>query len=284
MGAFDHVDEVWAGSRFVADALAAVAPVPVVRVPHAGRAPEVRPAVAARRSGCPRASCSCSSSTTTASSSARTRSGCSRRSCARSRSPAMGATLVLKTINAEHHPRRARAAPGRGARPRTSTCTCSTATSRRDDKHRLLAAATATSRCTAPRASASTMAEAMLLGKPVDRHGLLGQPRLHDAGEQLPRRARAAADRRRAPIPTRPTGNGPSRTSITPPRCMREVFEHPEDAAARGAQAAEDVATRALARGRRRGDGRAAAARPRRDSRSRRAPATRTRVAGSAAS
>ncbi len=31
--AFDLVDEVWAGSRFVADALAAVAPVPVVHVP-----------------------------------------------------------------------------------------------------------------------------------------------------------------------------------------------------------------------------------------------------------
>ncbi|HWI05999.1 MAG TPA: glycosyltransferase [Solirubrobacteraceae bacterium] len=30
--AFDHVDEVWAGSRFVADVLAAVAPVPVVHV------------------------------------------------------------------------------------------------------------------------------------------------------------------------------------------------------------------------------------------------------------
>jgi hypothetical protein len=31
--AFDGLDEVWAGSRFVADALGAVAPVPVVRVP-----------------------------------------------------------------------------------------------------------------------------------------------------------------------------------------------------------------------------------------------------------
>jgi hypothetical protein len=31
--AFDDVDEVWVGSRFVADALAAVSPVPVVRIP-----------------------------------------------------------------------------------------------------------------------------------------------------------------------------------------------------------------------------------------------------------
>ena len=39
--AFDDVDEVWVGSRFVADALAAVAPVPVVRIalPVAPRAP-----------------------------------------------------------------------------------------------------------------------------------------------------------------------------------------------------------------------------------------------------
>ena len=33
MRAFDLVDEVWAGSRFVADALAAISPVPVVHVP-----------------------------------------------------------------------------------------------------------------------------------------------------------------------------------------------------------------------------------------------------------
>src|SRR5205814_3321873 len=32
LGSFDHVDEVWAGSHHVADALAAVAPVPVVHV------------------------------------------------------------------------------------------------------------------------------------------------------------------------------------------------------------------------------------------------------------
>lgn len=37
--AFDLVDEVWAGSRFVADVFAAVAPVPVVHVPIAVREP-----------------------------------------------------------------------------------------------------------------------------------------------------------------------------------------------------------------------------------------------------
>ena len=34
LGAFEHVDEVWAGSRHVADALSAVSPVPVVHVPQ----------------------------------------------------------------------------------------------------------------------------------------------------------------------------------------------------------------------------------------------------------
>jgi FkbM family methyltransferase len=33
LGSFDHVGEVWAGSRFVAEALAAVSPVPVIRIP-----------------------------------------------------------------------------------------------------------------------------------------------------------------------------------------------------------------------------------------------------------
>jgi len=38
--AFDHVDELWAGSAHVAEALAAVAPVPVVRVPLPVTLPE----------------------------------------------------------------------------------------------------------------------------------------------------------------------------------------------------------------------------------------------------
>jgi glycosyltransferase involved in cell wall biosynthesis len=40
---FDGMDEVWAGSRFVADAIAAVSPVPVVRVPTPVAMPEVAP-------------------------------------------------------------------------------------------------------------------------------------------------------------------------------------------------------------------------------------------------
>jgi len=43
-GAFERVDEVWAGSRFVAEALASVAPVPVIRIPTPVRRPDVRPA------------------------------------------------------------------------------------------------------------------------------------------------------------------------------------------------------------------------------------------------
>ena len=37
-----------------------------------------------------------------------------------------------------------------------------------------------------------TMAEAMALGKPVIATGLLGQPALHDAGDQLSRRLHAS--------------------------------------------------------------------------------------------
>lgn len=46
LGAFSLVDEVWAPSRFVADALSAKSPVPVVRIPHALSVP--RPAGAGR--------------------------------------------------------------------------------------------------------------------------------------------------------------------------------------------------------------------------------------------
>jgi glycosyltransferase involved in cell wall biosynthesis len=43
MNAFKHLDEVWAGSRHVADALAEISPVPVVRIPPAVEVPEPPP-------------------------------------------------------------------------------------------------------------------------------------------------------------------------------------------------------------------------------------------------
>jgi glycosyltransferase involved in cell wall biosynthesis len=49
---FDGVDEVWAGSRFVADAIAAVSPVPVVHLPTPVAAPVVAP-VGRRELGLP---------------------------------------------------------------------------------------------------------------------------------------------------------------------------------------------------------------------------------------
>jgi hypothetical protein len=51
--AFDLVDEVWVGSRFVADLLAAVSPVPVVHVPLAVPDPVVAPAVGRADLGLP---------------------------------------------------------------------------------------------------------------------------------------------------------------------------------------------------------------------------------------
>lgn len=43
LNAFEHVDEVWVGSRFVADTVAAVSPVPVVHVPIPVRFPQPPP-------------------------------------------------------------------------------------------------------------------------------------------------------------------------------------------------------------------------------------------------
>ena len=59
----------------------------------------------------------------------------------------------------------------------------------------------------------------MALGKPVDRHRLLRQHRLHDAGELLPRRLDADRRSGRTPSTTRRTAPGPSRRSSTPPHC-----------------------------------------------------------------
>ena len=201
---FEHVDEVWAGSRFVADALAAVSPVPVVHDPDAGgRRPGVTRASRAALGPARRASCSCSRSTSTACSSARTRSACVEAFLRAFPRPGEGRSLVLKSINAEHHPpdhdrlrpRPRRHPARRPARPlrrppreepaRSPRCDCYVSLHRSEG-------------------FGITMAEAMLLGKPVDRHALLGQRRLHDAREQLPRRLRAGADRpRRRPVSAR---------------------------------------------------------------------------------
>jgi SAM-dependent methyltransferase len=43
LSAFDHVDEIWAGSRFIADTLRAVAPVPVIHVPIPASFPDALP-------------------------------------------------------------------------------------------------------------------------------------------------------------------------------------------------------------------------------------------------
>ena len=85
------------------------------------------------------------------------------------------------------------------------------------------------------------MAEAMLLGKPVDRHGLLGQPRLHDAGELVPRRLRLT-----------PVGDGtdpyPADGEWAEPdldhaaALMRRVFEDRDEAARRARRGHDDVA------------------------------------------
>ena len=84
-GAFDLVDEIWAGSRFVADALSEVAPVPVLVMPlPLAPGPPAAPATARASASTRPRSRSSSPTTTTASSSARTRSAPSPRSGPRS--------------------------------------------------------------------------------------------------------------------------------------------------------------------------------------------------------
>ena len=147
------------------------------------------------------ASCSCSSSTTAAPSNARTRWGWCERSGGPS-GPGEGPVLVIKSINGEDAPGETGVAPlrGRGA-----------------SRHRAPGGLPAAGRQGRPPGLLRLLRLAAPLGslrsrhrrgdgpgQADHRHRLLGEPRVHDPGEQLPGRLRPGAGPPRCPsLPVR---------------------------------------------------------------------------------
>ena len=163
LSAFDHVDEVWVATDHIRAALAPVSTVPVTKITLPVRVPTPRRA-AAPTSGYRTASCSCSCSTTAVSSSARTRSTRSRPS-SRAFAPGEGAKLAIKCINADVH--RALTSGFRLAAARHPDIQIIEGYVSAADKNSMIASADCYVSLHRSEGYGLTLAESLLLGKPV---------------------------------------------------------------------------------------------------------------------
>jgi glycosyltransferase involved in cell wall biosynthesis len=234
--AFEHVDEIWAGSRFVADTIAAVAPVPVVRIPipvRFSQPPPLRPG----EQGWPDAFtflfswdyCSVFK---------RKNPLAVVEAYTRAFDEGAGTALVLKCINPTFDPEGHRTLKAAIA-------------GRRDivlidgyldpsDKDRLMLSCDCYVSLHRSEGLGLTMAEAMYHGKPVVATSYSGnvdfmtEENSYPVGFELVPIGEGAA-----PYPAEGTWAEPDVAQAA--RFMRRVFEQPEDARRRGARAAHDI-------------------------------------------
>ena len=176
-------------------------------------------------------------STSSASSSARTRSALIE-AFTQAFAPGEGPVLVLKTINGDL--RLTELERLRAAAPGGPTSGSSTATTRPKRRTRCVGLSDCYVSLHRSEGLGLTMAEAMALGKPVIATGVLRQPALHDAGEQLSGRLHA----RRVPAGCAPYPAGARWADPDLGQAagfMREVYERPEDAARRASRGRADI-------------------------------------------
>lgn len=239
-GAFDVVDEVWAGSRFIAGNLAAISPVPVVRIPTPVALP---PDVYADRQslGLPPGFLFLFTFDHNSVFERKNPLGVIEAFRAAFADPdADGPRLVIRSINADRFPREHRRLVDAAA-DRDDIVVMDRYLSA-VEKNRMLASCDCYVSLHRAEGFGIGMAEAMLLGKPVIATAWSGS-------------ADFVLDDHSYPVGHRLVAIGPGNEPYPSDGCwaapdveqaarhMREVVEHPEEAAARGARAAEFIRT-----------------------------------------
>ena len=236
--AFDHVDEVWAGSRFVAESLAAVAPVPVVRIPTPVRRPETRPA-SREELGLPQGFLFLFTFDFHSVVERKNPIGLIEAFTRAFPAEGAGPNLVLKSINADHQPRESeRLRLAAAGHPRIHLLDRYVSVT---EKNQMLAACDCYVSLHRAEGFGLGMAEAMLLERPVIATGYSGNLDFMSAANAF------LVDHTLRPIgpeaqPYPPDGEWAAPDVEHAAALMRHVVEHPEDAVRRAARGAADVA------------------------------------------
>jgi glycosyltransferase involved in cell wall biosynthesis/SAM-dependent methyltransferase len=239
LAAFNHVDEVWAGSRFVADALAQVSPVPVVHITQpvvVGQPPPIDRATLGLPEGCVFLF-----SFDYESVFERKNPLAVIEAFTAAFEPGSGAALVIKSINHEHDAashERLRIAASRHPDVQLIDRYVS-----REERDALTAACDCYVSLHRSEGFGFTVAEAMALGRPViataysgtmdfttPENAYLVDYELVAIGPDAP------------PYPAHGEWARPDVDHAA--RLMRDVFDHPEQARARGARAQADIRER----------------------------------------
>ncbi|MBA2347137.1 MAG: glycosyltransferase [Solirubrobacterales bacterium] len=236
MAAFEHVDEVWVGSSFIADALAEVSPVPVVHVPVAldfAMATPLEPGAL----GLPDAFTFLFSYDYNSVASRKNPLG-ALEAYMRAFGPDDGTALVLKSINGQTHPsQHKRVVEMAAERPDVLVLDDYLEQSQKD---RLMASCDCYLSLHRSEGFGLTLAEAMFLGKPVIATNYSGNTDFMTAENSYPvdyelRRIGAGAE----PYPADGEWAEPDLAHAV--SLMREVRADPKAAEARGARAASDI-------------------------------------------
>ena len=236
-GAFEHVDEVWAGSRFVAQALAAVAPVPVVHMPMPVTLPPVRvPERAA--AGLPDGFLFLLLYDFSSVFERKNPLGLLEAFLRAFPDPAEGARLVLKSINAEHHPHQhERLRVAAAGHPHVHLLDFYVSA---EEKNGLIAACDCYASLHRSEGFGITMAEAMLLGKPALATGYSGNVDfMSPENSYLVDYEMAPIGPGHDPYPAEAEWAEPSLDHAA--QLMREVFEDRDEARRRGETGAADI-------------------------------------------